>query len=172
MSFPIIKFGTPVPVRFTEKAGLELEALVAGEIEIHKYNERKYDGFESFKSELLGDISELISRCFSKFPDGKGIARRADREAVLADQMALLLAKRLVGAQVTFNAFWLTPESRRAFKDAFGYEYTDLSKKDSVTDGSVKAAAQSAEDKFCRMCGTRRAAGAKFCPECGNKYDA
>lgn len=163
MAYPVIKFGTPAPVKFTEKAGLELEAFVAFESQVREYDENRYASFEALKSELFASISGLIGKSLSAFPKGDGVARRADKESVLAGLLASELEKLGVVSSVCVRAFWLTPESNQAFAKEFGRAY-----------GAGPAANEkpaAGADRFCRMCGTRRTEGAKFCPECGGRFE-
>lgn len=163
MAYPVIKFGTPEPVKFAEKAGLELEAFVALEAEIREYDKDRYENFEALKSELLSGLSALISKGLSAFPNGNGVARCAEKESVLAGLLSSELEKLDVAASVDVRAFWLTPDSEQAFAKEFGRAY--------CADPATGEKAAAGADRFCRMCGTRRAEGAKFCPECGGRFE-
>lgn len=182
MSYSVIKYGTPEPVRFTEKSGLELEAYIALELEIEKYDETRYETPDALKAEIFGSMRGIISDALAAFPKNKGVVRHPEKESLLAGNIASALAERGFGAEVCVRAFWLTKGSKADYAESFGQDYSGgvspadlgpVSSGDQSRSGAAEVpAAAAATDKFCRMCGTRRTAGAKFCPECGQKYDS
>ena len=194
------KFGTKEPVPFTEVFGknggteLALEARFSGEITVSS-TERDFPDPESAVSSLREETIALCKALMDELTQEKESVIHSAQTGAFAPMLEEKLSENGIKAKAAVFRLSLTQESdqmRNAVIDNLIQSANILSddrmyKPDSVAGGmpigSMKSrfhvpvpqtpvfeCKNAVTDKYCRACGTKREANARFCTQCGQKF--
>ncbi len=188
------KYGTPEPVTFRETMGTdwfdeEMKARTAMSINVYDYDAKKYKDGDSLVAAVKAGMFDMIEKALEKMSEVSVVRGRPHGR--LSKALEKELSEAGVTAEVDVFSFALTEESERLCSEvreciinSASVDRTDRPapgflekfKSDCVPPPDPATLPEGFKmfmgmGQFCRRCGTKRENNAKFCTECGAKFD-
>lgn len=188
------KYGTPEPVTFRETMGTdyfeeEMQARTAMNVNVYEYDAEKYGDTDKLVTLLKAGMRGMIEKALEIMSKGSVVRCRTQQK--LSETLEIELADEGVTAEVDVFTFTLTEESEKLCN-----EMRECLINNATVDRTDRPAPQFFEKfksdcappadpntlpdrfkmfmgmgQFCRTCGAKRENNAKFCTECGTKFD-
>ncbi len=183
----------------TNRYDIDLQARCAGSITVTEYDTEKYGDREAMILKFKKEMPEILAQSLEELAPRSVMMRIARNKGPLNEAIEAKLADAGVKAKVEIVIFTLTEESQKLFDETeklFREEFlrdiavdrtdrpcTDWIQKykpDCVLEGVRDASPVKGfsglfptgkKDVFCSNCGAKRIDGAKFCTECGTKFN-
>jgi hypothetical protein len=184
----------------TREFDFDLEARAAGKVDVTDYDAEQYVDQEEISQTVKTQMPVMLEQCLAEM-SAKSVMRRIGRDWPLPGLLEKKLSEAGITGKVEIISFVLTQESQetydeidRVFRERIRQEfavdrtdrpckeYLDKLKPDCVLETPkgfgpagffvMPQADQGTEQpRFCPACAAKRLPGAKFCSECGIKFE-